>query len=116
MGDLVRARAARSLGLMGEAALPALLEALQHRDKYVRREATWALRKLGSASEATIQVLAKAQQEVVHRAQHLAAVAGRQLWPRPVVAPAGFALPPTWAKVPAMSETHTPSEAAAPAL
>jgi HEAT repeat protein len=52
--------AARTLGQIGVAALPGLLEALRKPERLVRREATWALVRMGSAGKKTVPALAEA--------------------------------------------------------
>jgi HEAT repeat protein len=50
--------AARTLGQIGAAALPGLLQALGKPEKQVRREAIWALVRMGSAAKDAIPALA----------------------------------------------------------
>ena len=50
----VREAAAHAVGQMGPEALPALREMLDHDDKYVRRNAVWAMGKLGPLSKGEI--------------------------------------------------------------
>jgi HEAT repeat protein len=52
--------AARTLGQIGSAALPGLLQALTKPEKQVRREAIWALVRMGSAAKEAVSVLAGA--------------------------------------------------------
>jgi HEAT repeat protein len=52
--------AARTLGQIGMAALPGLLQALGKPEKQVRREAIWALVRMGSAAKDAVPALAAA--------------------------------------------------------
>jgi HEAT repeat protein len=52
--------AARTLGQIGVGALPGLLQALGKPEKQVRREATWALVRMGSAAKEAAPALAAA--------------------------------------------------------
>jgi HEAT repeat protein len=56
----IQVTAARTLGRIGVAAIPALLQGLNHTARQVRREATWALTRLGPAAEAAVPALASA--------------------------------------------------------
>jgi len=91
--EMVRIRATRALGHLGEAALAALVEALQHRDKYVRREATWALTKLGSHAKAAVSLLIQALRDPDRRVRMGAANA------------LGVIGPPARLAIPALIET-----------
>jgi HEAT repeat protein len=59
--DLItQVAATRALGGIGRAAVPALLQALNHPDKLVRREAVWALARVGPAGKAALPAVADA--------------------------------------------------------
>jgi HEAT repeat protein len=55
----VRSKAALALGQIGSAAVPELIIALRNPDKYVRREAVWALAKIGPEAGSAVFALAK---------------------------------------------------------
>src|SRR6266852_2800440 len=55
--------ATRTLGKIGAAGLPSLLQALDKPEKQVRREAVWALGRIGSAAKAAVSALASALQD-----------------------------------------------------
>jgi HEAT repeat protein len=55
----VRTKAALALGQIGSAAVPELIIALRSPDKYVRREAVWALAKIGPEAASAVFALAK---------------------------------------------------------
>jgi HEAT repeat protein len=59
----VQVAATRALGGIGRDAVPALTQALAHSNKYVRREAIWALGRLGPAGEAALPALMNALQD-----------------------------------------------------
>jgi HEAT repeat protein len=56
----VRIAAAQALGHLGPDAAPALARLLVHSDKYVRRNATWGLGKLGAKSKPVLKDLCRA--------------------------------------------------------
>src|SRR5262249_4273488 len=63
LGDsdaVVRISAINGLEKIGPRAVPALAQALSHPDKQVRREAAWALGRLGPPAEPAVPALAQA--------------------------------------------------------
>jgi HEAT repeat protein len=59
----IQVAATRTLGKLGAAGLPGLLQALRKPEKQVRREAVWALTRIGSAAKAAMSALASALQD-----------------------------------------------------
>jgi HEAT repeat protein len=55
--------ATRTLGRIGAAAIPGLLQALDKPEKHVRREAVWALARIGSAAKTAVSALTCALQD-----------------------------------------------------
>lgn len=56
----VRLSAVQGLAALGEAALPLLIDALDHEDRHVRREAAGALGELGATAEPAVPALIRA--------------------------------------------------------
>jgi HEAT repeat protein len=59
----IQVAATRTLGRIGAAAIPGLLQALGKPEKQVRREAVWALARIGSAAKGTVSALTRALQD-----------------------------------------------------
>jgi HEAT repeat protein len=58
--DVVREAVSQAIGLMGPGAVPALARAVTHSDKRVRRQAVWALGRLGPAAVGAVPGLCTA--------------------------------------------------------
>jgi HEAT repeat protein len=63
VGVNIQVAATRTLGRIGAAAIPGLLHALDQPEKQVRREAVWALARIGSAAKATVPALTRALED-----------------------------------------------------
>jgi vesicle coat complex subunit len=59
----IQVAATRTLGRFGAAAIPGLLQTLAKPEKQVRREAVWALARIGSAAKAAVPALTRALQD-----------------------------------------------------
>jgi HEAT repeat protein len=59
----IQVAATRTLGRIGAPAIPGLLQALDKPEKQVRREAVWALARIGSAARGTVSALTRALQD-----------------------------------------------------
>lgn len=76
-----RVEAVKSLGRLGREAVPLLLQALEHADAYVRREATASLGKLGQAAADAVPALSGALRDPDTKVRMGAATALGQVGP-----------------------------------